>query len=68
MQFKQLLETLEHLELGKIAKGPGHRLFFKVVERLLTLELISMLIWVLTDNPAHRFYEALRPTGEIRQL
>ena len=40
-------------------QGLGHRFFFQVVERLLTLELTSMLIWVLTENPARRFYEAL---------
>lgn len=40
-------------------QGLGHRLFFQVVERLLTLELTSMLIWVLAENPARRFYESL---------
>ncbi|MDQ6659559.1 MAG: GNAT family N-acetyltransferase [Chloroflexota bacterium] len=40
-------------------QGLGHRLFFQVVERLLALELTSMLIWVLAENPACRFYEAL---------
>jgi L-amino acid N-acyltransferase YncA len=38
-------------------QGLGHRLFFQVVERLLALELTSMLIWVLAENPARRFYE-----------
>jgi GNAT superfamily N-acetyltransferase len=40
-------------------QGLGHRLFFQVVARLLALELTSMLIWVLAENPARRFYEVL---------
>ena len=40
-------------------QGLGRRLFFRVVERLLALELTSMLIWVLAENPARRFYEVL---------
>ena len=40
-------------------QGLGQRLFFQVVERLLALQLTSMLIWVLAENPARRFYEKL---------
>jgi ribosomal protein S18 acetylase RimI-like enzyme len=40
-------------------QGLGQRLFLQVVECLLQLELPSMLIWVLTENPARRFYEKL---------
>ncbi|HEU5378014.1 MAG TPA: GNAT family N-acetyltransferase, partial [Ktedonobacteraceae bacterium] len=40
-------------------QGLGRRLFFHVVERLRALGLTSMLIWVLAENSARRFYEAL---------
>lgn len=40
-------------------QGLGQRLFFQVVERLLTLQLTSMLIWFLAENSARRFYEKL---------
>lgn len=43
-------------------QGLGRRLFFQVVKGLLALQLNSMLIWVLADNPACRFYEALGGT------
>ncbi len=57
-QYRGELFTLYILETYQ-RQGLGHRLFFQVVERLLTLELTSMLIWVLAENPARRFYEAL---------
>lgn len=40
-------------------QGIGHRLFSQVVERFRALGLNSMLLWVLADNPARRFYESL---------
>ncbi|WP_414584258.1 N-acetyltransferase family protein [Scytonema sp. PCC 10023] len=40
-------------------QGLGRRLTCSVVERLLEIGLHSMLVWVLADNPACRFYEAL---------
>lgn len=40
-------------------QGLGRRLFFQVVERLLSMDITSMLIWVLAENPARRFYEKL---------
>jgi GNAT superfamily N-acetyltransferase len=40
-------------------RGIGRRLSFAVVERLARAGIRSMLIWVLADNPARRFYEAL---------
>lgn len=40
-------------------KGIGRRLSLAVVERLSQSGFHSMLAWVLADNPACRFYEAL---------
>ncbi len=40
-------------------QGIGRRLTLSVVERLSQLEFNSMLVWVLADNPACRFYKAL---------
>lgn len=40
-------------------KGLGQRLFYQVVARLQQMDLNSMLIWVLAENPARRFYEKL---------
>ena len=40
-------------------QGIGRRLFHSVVKRLETLNINSMLVWVLADNPACRFYESL---------
>ena len=40
-------------------QGLGHLLFSQVVKHLISLNLTSMLIWVLADNPARCFYEAL---------
>ena len=58
--------TLYHGELFTLyildayqRQGLGQHLFFQVVERLLVLQMTSMLIWVLTENPARRFYEKL---------
>jgi len=40
-------------------RGLGRRLVRAAAERLLELDYRSMLIWVLADNPARAFYEAL---------
>lgn len=40
-------------------QGIGCRLTLSVVERLQALGFNSMLVWVLADNPACSFYEAL---------
>ncbi|NMF61029.1 GNAT family N-acetyltransferase [Pseudanabaena yagii] len=37
----------------------GHRLVGAVAERLAQLDIHSMLIWALADNPACNFYKAL---------
>ena len=40
-------------------QGIGRRLFHSVVKRLETLNINSMLVWILADNPACIFYESL---------
>ncbi len=40
-------------------KGFGRRLVAAVVNRLMQMGFDSMLIWVLTQNPSRKFYEAL---------
>ena len=40
-------------------KGIGRRLVKVIAERLTSAGIHSMLVWVLTGNPAQRFYEAL---------
>lgn len=40
-------------------QGIGRRLTLSVVERLAHWGFYSLLVWVLADNPACRFYEAL---------
>ncbi len=40
-------------------RGTGRRLFSAVVQELVRRGLNSMAIWVLTDNPACGFYEAM---------
>lgn len=40
-------------------KGIGRELVGVVAERLSQMEIHSMLVWVLTDNPAYSFYEKL---------
>lgn len=40
-------------------QGIGRKLVQKVAQRLDRMEICSMLVWVLADNPAHRFYELL---------
>lgn len=40
-------------------QGIGRRLMIAVVTRLIEAGLPSLLLWVLADNPARRFYEAL---------
>lgn len=43
-------------------KGIGRELVRVVVERLSQMEIYSMLVWVLANNPACCFYEKLRGT------
>ncbi len=40
-------------------RGLGRALALQVVRRFLRQNVRSMLVWVLADNPARRFYEAL---------
>ena len=40
-------------------QGIGRRLTLAIVERLAMLEINSMLVWVLTENPACNFYQAM---------
>ena len=40
-------------------QGIGRRLTLAIVERLAMLEIHSMLVWVLTANPACKFYQAM---------
>ena len=44
---------------GHQGKGIGRMLVQSIVEGLLEMELNSMLIWALEENPACRFYESL---------
>lgn len=47
-----LLETYQR-------QGLGRRLVAAVAQELVRRDLCSMLVWVLVDNPARGFYEAL---------
>jgi ribosomal protein S18 acetylase RimI-like enzyme len=40
-------------------QGLGHRLVSALAKSLLSVGMDSMLLWVLADNPASRFYESL---------
>lgn len=40
-------------------RGHGSRLVKTVTQHVVGLDLTSMLVWVLADNPACRFYEVL---------
>ncbi len=40
-------------------RGIGRRLTVALVEKMLEMGIDTMLLWVFTDNPARRFYEAL---------
>ncbi|MFO7797039.1 MAG: GNAT family N-acetyltransferase [Promethearchaeia archaeon] len=40
-------------------KGIGTKLFERVVKHLLDMNINSMLVWVLKDNPYRMFYEKL---------
>ena len=40
-------------------KGIGSKLVKTVVQRLNRMEINSMIVWVLQDNPARHFYEKL---------
>jgi ribosomal protein S18 acetylase RimI-like enzyme len=57
-QFLGELYALYLLALNQ-RQGIGRRLTYAAVERLHTMGLTSLLVWVLADNPACRFYEAL---------
>ncbi len=46
----------------------GRRLIESVASRLAQVGMNSMLIWVLTENPARRFYEALGGSAAAVQL
>jgi GNAT superfamily N-acetyltransferase len=50
----------------KHGRGTGRALVRAVARRLAERGIRSMLVWVLADNPARRFYEALGgvPAGE----
>jgi GrpB-like predicted nucleotidyltransferase (UPF0157 family) len=52
---------LEHRQ----RRGLGRRLILALAERLDAASLRSMIVWVLKENPACRFYESLggRPAG-----
>jgi ribosomal protein S18 acetylase RimI-like enzyme len=39
--------------------GLGRRLVWSLVESLVQADIYTMLVWVLANNPACRFYEAL---------
>jgi ribosomal protein S18 acetylase RimI-like enzyme len=39
--------------------GHGRRLFMALANRLARLKLNGLFVWVLAENPARRFYEAL---------
>jgi ribosomal protein S18 acetylase RimI-like enzyme len=56
--YKGELFTLYILDAYQ-RQGLGKRLFYRTVERLIEMGLNSMLIWVLADNSARRFYEGL---------
>jgi GNAT superfamily N-acetyltransferase len=40
-------------------KGIGHRLVWAVAQKLCRMQIHSMLVWVLAENPACQFYEML---------
>jgi GNAT superfamily N-acetyltransferase len=40
-------------------QGIGRQLFLRVVERLIQRNIISLLLWVVAENPARKFYEAM---------
>ncbi|NEU75696.1 GNAT family N-acetyltransferase [Hassallia byssoidea VB512170] len=40
-------------------QGIGHNLVSTIAARLVQLNVSSMLVWVLADNPACKFYESL---------
>jgi GNAT superfamily N-acetyltransferase len=39
--------------------GLGRRLIGALVQQLIRADMTSLLVWVLADNPARKFYEAL---------
>src|SRR5260370_1579225 len=48
--------------------GIGRGLVEAIASRLAQVGMTSMLIWVLTENPARRFYEALGGSAAASQL
>jgi GNAT superfamily N-acetyltransferase len=40
-------------------QGLGRRLMLALVERLVQAGMVSMLLWVLAENPSRGFYEAM---------
>jgi GNAT superfamily N-acetyltransferase len=44
---------------GHQRKGIGRHLVAVVANRLMQMGFVSMLVWVLTQNPSRKFYEAL---------
>ncbi len=48
-----------YLLQGAQQRGLGRQLGAAVVQQLLQAGLMSLLVWVLADNPCRRFYEAL---------
>ena len=54
------MSNLRHgLNIHQTEQGIGRRLARTFVEKLLTMGIDSMLLWVFTVNPARKFYEAL---------
>jgi GNAT superfamily N-acetyltransferase len=56
--YKGELRAL-HIALDYQRHGIGHRLMSTVVARLAEMGMHSLLVWVLTGNPARAFYEGL---------
>ena len=51
--------TAIYIRQSSQRNGIGRNLVQVVVERLAQLDIYSMLVWVLVDNPACQFYAAL---------
>ena len=50
-------------------KGMGKLLFLKAAERLSKEGYVSMMLWVLADNPTRGFYEAMGGTlGDAKDI
>lgn len=48
-----------YLNPGYQGRGWGKQLFLRAVRRLVAEGMNSLMLWVLADNPARGFYEAL---------